>query len=349
MADEQVQNQENNIYDEATKNDAMAIESFLENVYAKSVPPPLKPNKKELSFWAIAGLESTIFVMSAIGAAVLSAIRTSGLFFILESLLMIKFNLDVNFGYGLGILAMVSSLLAFEGYLLGYGLVKGRRSGRLEVSNVGMWISMITVIAAGIFSSLSIVTLSETANLIVNGLMAVITGAAAAIVAFYASENFGFIMNHVTAKRNEILKLHGDAYADWRSEGVASYKKSSYNIRSSKSEHVYGKKNNGSQQQAPQENASQPQTKKRPGELVKEYMVNALNNENRLPEPKEIQDAYGLNPSTVYYAYAEFVVSNQQELFKRNYITADAIEKYVLALAKQKKVDPSEYRKDLNV
>ena len=190
MADEQVQNQENNIYDEATKNDAMAIESFLENVYAKSVPPPLKPNKKELSFWAIAGLESTIFVMSAIGAAVLSAIRTSGLFFILESLLMIKFNLDVNFGYGLGILAMVSSLLAFEGYLLGYGLVKGRRSGRLEVSNVGMWISMITVIAAGIFSSLSIVTLSETANLIVNGLMAVITGAAAAIVAFYASENF---------------------------------------------------------------------------------------------------------------------------------------------------------------
>lgn len=344
MAEEQVSAEDVDIYNEETQKDAEAIESYLKNVYSKQVPKPQKPTPQELSFWSIAGLESSIFVSSALGAAVLSAIRTGGLFYLLEVLLMKKFNIEPFIGGGLGFVAAISSLLAFEGFLLGYGLVKGKRSGKLEVSTTGMIISFVTVVAAGIFSSLSIVTLNETANMIINGVMAVITGGAAAAVAFFASENFGYIQNSVAAKRNDMLFAHQEADDKWREAGVRAYKKSHYNIRSSKS--IYGQTKVNQGVEEPKQNAPAP-SKKRPGEQVRDYIVSIINAEDRLPSQKEIQDALGVNASTSYYSFIEFVVANQVNIFKRGYMGAEEIEKYILALAKKNKVDPAQYRKDL--
>jgi hypothetical protein len=339
---------EENAYAEETRKDAEAIEAYLNNVYSLAVPRPPKPTSKELSFWTISGLESSIFAMSSVGSAVLSAIRTGGLFFLLEILLMKKFNIQDEIGNSLGIIAMISSLLAFEGFLIGYGLVKGRRSGRLEVSQTGMWISLVTVIAAGIFSSLSIVNMSEIINLIINVLMAIITGGAAAFVAFYSSENFGYILNHYIAKRNEILEGHQAEDARWRDAGVQAYKKSSYNIRSSRSASVYGNKSVQQPVSVNQQPASSSSSsKKKPGEMVREYIVEKLTSEKRFPSPKEIGDATGVIASTVYYAVNQFVVANQVQLREGNFLSDEDIEKSINALAKKDGVDPSAYRKDV--
>lgn len=344
MAEEQ--NAEDvDIYTEETRKDAEAIESYLQNVYSLQVPPPQKPTPRDLSFWDIAGLESSIFVSSALGAAILSAIRTSGLFFLLEMLLMQKYNIDPLIGGGLGFIAAIASLLAFEGFLLGYGVVKGKRSGKMEVSTAGMIISFVTVVAAGIFSSLSIVTINETLEIVINTIMAVITGGAAAAVAFFASENFGYIQNSVAAKRNEKLFAHQEAINEWREKGVATYKRSHYNIRSSKS--IYGNHPLKQNQDSKEVASISPSSKKRPGEQVRDYIVEVINSENRLPSQKEIQAALGINASTSYYSFIEFVVANQVNIFKRGYMSAEEIEKYILALAKKNKVDPSQYRKDL--
>ena len=80
---------------------------------------------------------------------------------------------------------------------------------------------------------------------------------------------------------------------------------------------------------------------------MRDYIVEVINSENRLPSQKEIQAALGINASTSYYSFIEFVVANQVNIFKRGYMSAEEIEKYILALAKKNKVDPSQYRKDL--
>ena len=181
-----------NLYEQELQKDNQAFEAYLRNIYEKHVPRPTPPTEEDLSFWTIAGLESSLFVLSAVGAAVLSAVRTGGLFWLLETLLFAKFGTDYQAGGNiLGFVSMVASLLAFEGFLLAFGLTKGRESGKMEVSKIGLNVSMVTVIAAGIFSSFSIVTLTNAQQQFMDIVLALITGGASALVAFYSSENFG--------------------------------------------------------------------------------------------------------------------------------------------------------------
>lgn len=243
MTDENETN-EKNIYEQTLVNDGDAIEAYLHNIYRKSVPEPQPPTKQELSFWKIAGIESSLFVLSAVGAAVLSAIRTGGLFYILEVKLIEKFKLNSILGNSLGGLSMITALLAFEGFLIAYGLTKGKESGKIQVSKTGMTVSIATIIMAGIFSSFSIVSVTDDFQMFMNILLALITGSASAIVAFYSSENLGFILNHVTARKNEILLNHQNAYMAWHGEAVNTYLNSTYNIRHKRSSKIYGNEGN---------------------------------------------------------------------------------------------------------
>ena len=236
MTDEE---QNKNYYEDVLENDAAAIEAYINNIYKKSVPPPVSPSGKEMSFWRIAGLESSIFVLSAIGAAVLSAIRTGGLFYILEVKLIQKFAIASWFGQTFGLISMAASLLAFEGFILAYGLTKGKESGRITISKFGLIISLLTIVAAGIFSSFSIVSVSQTMSNGISIVLALITGGAAAGVAFFSSENFGFILNHVIDVRNTKRETHEKNFFKWRSKAVASYAESIYNIRHKRSKNVY--------------------------------------------------------------------------------------------------------------
>lgn len=326
-----VSQEERNIYEEELRKDNEAFEAYLNNIYKKDVPRPEPPNKEELSFWRLAGLESSLFVLSAVGSALLSAIRTGGLFWLLEELLFQKFGLDSQFsflGNILGFGSMIFALMAFEGFLLGYGLTKGRESGRMEVSKTGLIVSLVTVISAGVFSSFSIVTVSDGWQAFMNIVLALITGGASALVAFYSSENLGFILNNVSSKKNEKLSEHREADRRWREDARESYISSHYNIRHKKSDRVYGNGNQPSQpQQQPKQDQKQEQQKKLSKfeiayNFISEYHIQYGN----IPTNKIVSETAGVALGTAYSAIQKFVIDNYQELLGKGKITEKDLE-----------------------
>jgi hypothetical protein len=60
-------------------------------------------------------------------------------------------------------------------------------------------------------------------------------------------------LNHVTAKKNEILSDHQEAYMNWREDAVSAYLKSHYNIRHKKSANIYNNQGNNQSQQRTQQ------------------------------------------------------------------------------------------------
>ncbi len=318
---------EQNVYEEELVKDNKAIESYLRNIYSESAPRPTPPTEDDLSFWKIAGLESSLFVLSGIGAAVLSAIRTGGLFWLLEELLFNKFGVLKSLGGLFGFISMISALLAFEGFLLGYGLSRGRKSGKMEVSQTGLIVSMVTVISAGIFSSFSIVTVTENWQAIMNVALALITGGASALVAFYSSENLGYILNHVSAKKTEILSNHQANYTHWREGGLKAYFKSHYNIRHKNSDKVYG----GNQQQNAPIIASPvstaPMKKKSKVELGFDFVSRYYLENGTLPTNKVVSDGAGVAIGSAFTAIQNFIVLNEGELLSKKVISQEQVER----------------------
>ena len=229
-----------NFYEEELIKDAQALEAYIERVYKIRVPPPPTPKKEELSYWRIAGLESSLFTLSALGAAVGSAVRTGGIFFIIEILLVNKFGLGSLLGNIFGLISMIAALLAFEGFVIAFGLETGKKSGKETVSKIGLIISFLVIFIAGVFSSFSIIALDEFWNTTFDVILAFITGGAFAAVAFFSSENLGFIRNHVSGKRNRILSDHQKDYEAWHQNATNSYLSSAYNIRKTSSGKIYG-------------------------------------------------------------------------------------------------------------
>ena len=233
-----------------------ALESYLKNIYSKEVSPPQKPDKTELSFWRIAGLQSSLFALSAFSGMILSAIRTGGVFFLIEDSLVKEFNMG-TLGTWLSFISMIAALGTFELFVLAYGLVKGMKSGKLEVSGLGVGIAMTTIIFASIFSSFSIVDVGITVSLWFDIIMALVSALGSSLVVFFSSENLGFVVNSVSSVRNEKMKIHGDAYSTWRGNGVMSYYNSIYNIQKAKSKKIYSP----NQSPIPQRNVPTPEEK----------------------------------------------------------------------------------------
>ena len=341
---QQVQAEETNQYEEILVNDANAIDAYIENIYLKSVPPPQAPTSEELSFWVIAGLEASLFVLSAVGAAILSAIRTGGLFYILEVKLIEKFGLDKTFGSFLGFISMVTALLAFEGFLLAYGLTKGKESGKIQVSKTGLGVSLATVMLVGIFSSFSIVSVTNGWQSFMDILIALSTGAASSLVAFYSSENLGFILNHVRTKRNEITKLHQDSYMEWRNNAVASYLKSAYNIRTKRSDKIYGASKplqntskNEVENEVASNNTSKPKKKLKLNEAIKEFIVEIVKSQSRFPAMAEIVDKFQCSEPTAFYSMVELIVEEKEYLLANGIVDQERINKAIVSLEKKNK------------
>jgi len=161
MHDVLVEQEETNEFEHELQKDAMAQEAYVANVYSRRVPPPLPPTKDELSFWKIAGIEAVIFTLVSFGSVIFSSIRTGGLFYILETLLLKKFDIASGFGYFMGITAMVTALLMFEGLLAGDGFKKGKNNLDIETSDIGVWAALIVIILAGVFAGMGLLTLPE--------------------------------------------------------------------------------------------------------------------------------------------------------------------------------------------
>lgn len=341
--------QEENIFDEILVQDRQAFNSFLNNIYGASVPPPEKPTKKDLSFFAMAGLDLILFFFSAIGAALLSAIRTGALFFLIEYLLVQDFNVGQPIAVAFGIIAMIGSLFGFEGNLLAIGLRKGRESGKLTVSGWSIFVSFATIIAAGIFSSFSIVNLSgSNAQEIMKVVMALITGAASGVVAYFSSENFGFILNSVSTRRNELLHNHQLAFKEWLDGANEAYKKSSYNIRSKRASQIYGNgllQSNFTSEAGTSnllQNTGNLEPKLKSSEIAGNFIEAFLNKNGRLPTQTEIVDGANVGSTSAYYYMCEYMDKNADKLIqygiKRgdgSVITSDVIQKARESLSKK--------------
>jgi len=329
--EQQITQEERNVYEEELRKDNEAFEAYLNNIYKKDVPRPTPPTKEEISFWRLAGLESSLFVLSAIGAALLSAIRTGGLFWLLEALLFAKFGLNQEWSFlgdVLGFGSMIFALMAFEGFLLGYGLTKGRESGKMEVSRTGLIVSLVTVISAGIFSSFSIVTVNDVWQAFMNIVLALITGGASALVAFYSSENLGFILNSVSSKKNEKLSEHQKADQDWRDGARDSYLTSFYNIRHKKSEKVYGGSNNNqSPQNQKTNNQEEKQEPKKIGkfEIAYNFIAEHYARTKTIPTNETVSKGAGLALGTAFSAIQKFVIDNGDELVSNGSITENVL------------------------
>lgn len=343
-------------YDDVLKQDGEAIEAFIKNIYSKSVPPPQTPTKQDLSFWKIAGLESSLFSLSGVGGAILSAIRTGGLFYILEVKLMQKFSLPPLIGEIFGFGAMVTALLTFEGFLLGFGLSIGKKSGKEDVSKVGLVISMLTVIAAGVFSSFSIVNTGETADQVMSIVMALITGASAALVAFYSSENLGFTLNHVANRRNETLNSHQIAFRAWRDNAVDEYLSSAYNIRHKRSQKIYGGSNSVQNPvQIEQQDSRNLQNnsnlnpteseafkKRSKVEIAYEWIEKQYSKKKQLYTSREIVEGLKrsgqiISVGTVFTALSLFMVNRADDLLRDGVVTEEDIERAKGTINKQEK------------
>jgi len=299
-------------------------ELYLAKIWAKKIPEPIPPTKNELSFWKIAGLESSLFVVSGIGSAILSAIRTGGLFWLLEVLLFDKFKALAWASGFFGFASMIAALMAFEGFLLAYGLTKGKESGRMEVSTTGLWISIVTVMAAGIFSSFSIVTITDGWQAFMNIVLALITGGASALVAYFSSENFGFILNHITNKKQEILDNHTKAVLHWREQGIKSYTTARKGIMANASSY------NPAGIIPQQENTPVPANEqKKQSALEKAYdaVQKYYEQNSKIPTSQKIVDITGVSIGSAYKAICNFTINNKEELLFKNLVSQEDVNK----------------------
>lgn len=228
-----------NLYWEETENDGQALEAFLKNIYSKTNPFLYKyPILKDLNFWKFSGVKTSIFVSQAIGATILSGVRTGGLFFIIELKLLEKFGFTGFWANILGFIVMIAALFAFEGFLLGRGFSDGEKAEKINESLLGLWISTIVVVGGGIFSGLGITKIPENIDIWINTIIAIVTGCGSAGMTFFGAENISFALNKFSKKKEELEKKfetdeinYNELLSIWQQEGAEEFHKSKYNNR----------------------------------------------------------------------------------------------------------------------
>ena len=197
------------------------IEKYIQITYSPRVPPPNIPN---LTFWNLVGMTASFFSISAIGAVVFSSIRTGGYFYIVEDLLLSRFNIPTNVKFILSVAAFVSALFAFEGYALADGFSKGEKIDNVSSSRTGLIFSFIVISVVGIFSGLSIADIPDSVNATMEIISALVTSVAAAFIAFFGGKNIGFAFGQFKKKKQEELDAHQERYDKWREGAVRSYR-----------------------------------------------------------------------------------------------------------------------------
>ncbi len=308
-------------YQEYLEKESAKLEAHKEWFAKHKIPKPKSPTVEELKFWNIAGLEASIFVASGLGAALLSAIRTSGVFFLMEILLVEKYGLDQFWGYVLGGVAAFASLLTFEGSLIGSGLIKGRESGKVKVSGFIVGLSLLTVVIASIFSSFTIVQLSDRADLIMTITLAIITGLSSPIASYILFENVGFLRNFV---KNTRIQMNDEFMVEskkWDDAVLSSYNSSRNTIVSRIGDNYIS-----SIQDEDSHYEEQPK-KKTKVEIAYEFVKEYYFQNKAIPTNQVVSDGTDVSIGTCYEAINNFIIQNEFELIENKILTLEEIEK----------------------
>jgi hypothetical protein len=304
-------------YQEYLQQESDKIKAYEDWYSTHKIPKPTPPSESEMSFFNIAGLEASIFVLSGLGAAVLSAIRTGGLFFLMEVLVVKKYGLDPLLGFGLGVLAAIASLLTFEGSLIGVGLIKGRESGKIKVSMLVVGLSLTTVILASIFSSFTIVELTENVELGMNVVLAVVTGLASPVATYLLFENVGFIRNFVKNEREKMNSLFKSKLEDWDKGMLLSYNSSRRTVISRVGDNYI----------QPQGNFNEVAQKKlSKADIAYNYVSDYYKSNNALPTNKVVNINTGVSLGTSFTSIQNFVLDNVDELISAGIVTQEQVD-----------------------
>jgi len=307
-------------YQEYLQQESDKIKAYEDWYSEHKVPKPLPPTDDEMSFFNIAGLEASIFVASGLGAAILSAIRTGGLFFLMEVLLIEKYKLNPFLGFGLGAIAALASLLTFEGSLVAVGLIKGRESGKIKVSMLVVILSLTTVILASIFSSFSVVDIDKNVSLWMNIILAVITGLASPTATYLLFENVGFVRNFVTSEREKMISTFKEKLEEWDQGMLSSYNASRKTIVNRVGDNYVP------QSQGQEQKKEESQKKPSKFEIAYNFIVDYYSQYENIPTNKIVSDSASVALGTAFSAIQKFVIDNAQMLLNAGKITEKDLE-----------------------
>jgi len=216
-------------HSEMIERDANAQEVYIENVYSRKITPPEKP---KTTFWSIVGVDAVLYTISGIGASILSGIRTGGLFYILEQTLLTEYNLGSAITGSLSTASLITSLLAFEGFLLATGFSNGRRKGKVTISKWSLFVAFLVVMSAGIFSGLGIIDTTSEMNNILNVILALITAIGAGVITYFGGENIGYSFHFYNEEKKRMIEEYKNEYNEYRENALRAYGSSRYNINS---------------------------------------------------------------------------------------------------------------------
>lgn len=196
------------------------IQRYLDEYYSKKAAPPKEP---KTSFWAIAGIKTTLFLGSSLGGIGFSAIRTSGYFYSAEYAFLSRFSLGSVFLFVFAFLSLITAAFAFEGYLLADGFEKGERAAKIGSSSWGTWAAILTIGSIGVLTGLELANLSEEFMKNLETIVAIITSIGAIIIAFSGGANMGKAFGEYKETKEKLIKEHQEKFDEWRAKGIASF------------------------------------------------------------------------------------------------------------------------------
>ncbi len=327
-----------NLYWEETENDGQALEAFLKNIYSKTNPFLYKyPILKELNFWKFSGLKTSIFVSQAIGATVLSGVRTGGLFFIIELKLLEKFGFTGIGANILGFIVMIAALFAFEGFLLGRGFSDGEKAEKINESLLGLWISTIVVVGGGIFSGLGITKVDPIIDIWINTIIAVVTGCGAAGMTFFGAENISYAINKYSKKKEEIESKfekdeinYNELLVIWQQEGAEEFHKSKYNNRRKDSIYSRGVQTGVQSEQKIEQPVQPVFVVEKPlpiYEQIKIAIEKYVSENHVLPPVNKFSDENNFSKAYVSTSLNEYIFKNQKWLLNEGLVDSDRVQK----------------------
>lgn len=332
MGENQIENQ----IEEYAELESNAIDNYIEKIYSKKVPEPVPPSEEDNSFFKIAGIEAILFTISGIGIVIYSSIRTGGLFFIMEKLLLEEFKLGDALTQVFSSTSMITSLLAFELFVLADGFSKGKSNEELKRSNFGLYSALGVIVLAGIFSAMGFFpSINENIKLIFYLIIAVGSAVASGIIALASGENIGFTFTKVENTRKKLKENHKLEYQSWREAGIKAYNSSHYAIGSKKSSEFFStlstlekdsnvkepvieanKTNDKKQSDVEKNRFSNLSKTEQAYELIEKF----VKEKNRIPSTKEISEL-GYSIGTVSIVRNRYILNNSEWLLKNKIIT----------------------------
>lgn len=188
--------------------EASAIEAW-KGVYVASHP---MPEQKKINLFQEFGLEFIFALVTTISSLLLAAMRTGFQFFMAAFVTANRYltasvfqqTLPDGAIFAFSLVEMLAAVAGIDGILVVFGLARGRRRGIQTVPIAGVVIALVISIAAGLGQSLGIIT----TNLQwLDGIIAIVTGVGASLVAYYSAEALGALWNRIdSAQENYHLK-----------------------------------------------------------------------------------------------------------------------------------------------